>query len=103
MRKAIWAGMAVVAGMALASGARAQNIDPTRLIYAPVDTSNSVVPIARPMKLPFTDISIPNFFPTNRTATGAPMIGYSQFPTQAQMPGMSYLSAFGYQRLLPAK
>jgi hypothetical protein len=109
MRQGWWllAGCLV---LALGTSARAQipgplfftgGVDPTQLVFVPLDTSNSVVPIngipqSRPTGFRLMDL-IPHFsFPGSK-----PVIGQSLFPTQSQLPGADYLRPFQFRGAPP--
>jgi hypothetical protein len=70
-----------------------------------VQTSGPNAPIAVPMQPPASNFSLLNYLPfTHRLSNQAnSAVGVYNFPTQSQMPGMAYLSAFGFQRPRPAQ
>ncbi|HXG11947.1 MAG TPA: hypothetical protein VNK04_19480 [Gemmataceae bacterium] len=107
MRRWKWA--AVVLGLVLAAPAWAQRtvtfggVDPLKIVNQPIDTSNSVVPIAQPQRLANVGFSLRNILPRVGLPSAKPVIGRSLFPTPQNMPGANYLRAFHYQRPQPVK
>src|SRR5262245_36425799 len=103
MRKGM--GLAVVLAFAAAAEAKAQRpsvfggVDPSKIVYQPVDTSKVNVPIARPQNISFPSLNLFNYFPKLNLTPSKPTLGHSNFPTPAEMPGPDYLKAFGYQPL----
>src|SRR5262249_27007846 len=108
MRRGKWA-LVVGLGLLLAAPAWAQrtvnfgHVNPLQIINQPIDTSNSVVPIARPQTLDNAKFSLKNFLPRPGLPGAKPVIGRSNFPTQQNMPGFNYLKAFHFQRPLPVQ
>lgn len=103
MRKTM--GAVCLLGLALAVPVRAQSssmfggIDPSKLSFVPVDTSNVAVPIARPSQSGFTNFSLTKLFSGGGfSLTNTRPIGMSKFPTQDQLPGQGWLDAFHYSR-----
>jgi hypothetical protein len=111
MRASLWLGAFALA-LALAAPAGAQIIRPTtssgsfsnspRLPaqnqFQVIDTTSANAPIAAPMAAPANNFSLLNYLPFTRRQSNQRNLGQSIFPTQSEMPGMQYLSAFGYQR-----
>jgi hypothetical protein len=106
MRQWKWAGMMIM-GLGLAMPAWGQQsstfggVNPTQIVNQPIDTSQSVVPIARPQRLANAGFSLRNILPRVGLPGAKPIIGQSQFPTPQGMPGANYLRAFGFQRPVP--
>jgi hypothetical protein len=100
MRGGKWA-LALVLGLAAGSPAWAQrtffgNGTSQPLIFQPVDTSQSQIPIAQPMQVGLAS-KLANFMPRLTFPTSnKPILGRSVFPTKDQMPGLDYLKQFGY-------
>lgn len=102
MRSCKWL-VAVLLVAALGMSARASgpifsfgNVDPTQLVFKPIDSSASVVPIAQPQTLSTIGFKLINLLPHISLPGATPTIGQSQFPTQNQMPGTGYLKSFGF-------
>jgi hypothetical protein len=99
MRVCTWV-LALGLGLALAAPASAQNIfvfgqnNNRSIVNQPIDTSQSLVPIAQPQ---FFNVSqrISSFFHTFAPFSAKSPQGYSIFPSPSQMPGPGYLKAFG--------
>jgi len=96
--------------LAVGSAARAQRsgpiffgggVDPTKLVFVPVSTEASVVPIASPQTRS-TGFSLLSFMPRFLLPSPKPVIGQSTFPSEAQQPGAEYLKAFQYRAARPA-
>jgi hypothetical protein len=116
MRTSVWLG-ALVLACAVAAPARAQFLQPStssgnfsnspRLPsqnqYQVVDTTSANASIAVPMAAPQSNLGLLNFLPFTHRLSNQRAVGQSIFPTNSQLPGMSYLSAFGYQRPRPAQ
>ena len=108
MGRGKWMG-AVALGLLLAAPAWAQRavnfgrVSPQQIVNQPIDTSNSVVPIAKPQTLDNAKFSLKNILPRPGLPGAKPIIGRSDFPTQQNMPGYNYLKAFHFQRPLPVK
>ena len=100
---------ALLAGATVAAPARSGpiftfgGVDPTKLTFQPVDTSASVVPIAQPQTRSSVGFKLINLLPRISFPGAKPVVGQSQFPTPADMPGASYLKAFRFQQLGPAQ
>ncbi len=101
MRHWMWA-TAVAAMLALVGSASAQTTNgffgpsPSQITYQPINTSDSVVPIASPItRSPFGKLL--DFFPSFSFGNSKPIIGQSIFPTGYGVP-KGYLRPFGYQR-----
>jgi hypothetical protein len=101
MRARMWLA-AVAAGLGWAGAASAQSA----LTWGPVDqplvfqvanTNASQVPISGPM-VRSNSFSLTSVFANVGNISNQHVYGSSNFPTQAQMPGSSYLNAFGVQR-----
>src|SRR5262245_37347572 len=100
---------ALVLVLTAASAAHAQSsgpfffgggVDPTKLVFVPIDTSVSNVPIAQPQTRS-TNFSLLSFMPKFLLPNSKPVIGQSTFPTQAQIPGADYLKGFQYRAARP--
>lgn len=119
MRISLWFGV-VAAALGLAGPARAQLATPQLPVTQGglfsnkprlpaqtqvqlVQTSGPNAPIAVPMQPPASNFSLLNYLPFTHRLSNQPTVGAYNFPTQKQMPGMAYLSAFGYQRPRPAQ
>ncbi len=70
-------------------------VDPTNLVQVPVDTSQSVVPIAQPVTRP-TRFRLVDLLPRITLPGTKPIIGRSVFPTTDQPPE-GYLNSFRYR------
>ena len=68
-----------------------------------MSTTSPNAPIAVPMQAPASNFSLLNYLPFTNRLSNRPQVGTYNFPTQSQMPGMSYINAFGYQRPRPAQ
>ena len=106
-RTVVWC--AVLLLLACGPAARAQRrgplffgggADPTQLTYVPIDTRASVVPIAQPQTRS-TGFSLLSFMPRFTLPGSRPVVGQSNFPSEAQLPGADYLKAFGYRAARP--
>jgi hypothetical protein len=105
-----WKWLAAV-GFALVLGAPAWaqravtfgGVDPTAILFQPVDTTNSVVPIARPQTLQYTGFSLKDILPHVGLPGSSLTHGQSVFPTPQNMPGPNYLQAFGFQQPYAAR
>ncbi len=116
MRTSVWLG-ALMLALAGAAPSQAQFLQPTKSTgafsnsprlpgksqYQVIDTTSADAPIAVPMAAPASNFSLLNYLPFTHRLSNQRFVGQSVFPTQSQMPGMQYLSAFGYQRPKPAK
>jgi hypothetical protein len=110
MRTGKWAA-ALVLGLGLAAPACAQTITafngmngitPNMIVNQPVDTSQSVVPIAQPQL--FThQFSLTNILPKLGLFSNKSVVGMSNFPSPDGLPGKNYLKAFGYYRPKPIR
>jgi hypothetical protein len=58
-------------------------------------------PISQPMIASPGPSGLTNMLPKTTLPSNSPVVGYSVFPTQSQMPGLGYLQAFGYQHPTP--
>jgi hypothetical protein len=107
MRTSTWCALGAVLLLGAASPAWAQRtfggIDPLKLIFQPVDPSNSVVPIARPQKLAAPQFSLANILPRVGLPGNQPVHGRSIFPSREAMPGANYLRQFHFQRPQPVR
>jgi hypothetical protein len=111
MRASLWLG-ALTLALAAAAPARAQFLQPTKSSgsfsnsprlpgqnqFQVIDTSSANAPIAVPMAAPASNFSLLNYLPFSHRLSNQRNLGQSVFPTNSQMPGMQYLSAFGFQR-----
>ncbi len=106
-RSVLWCALALL--LAAGSSARAQvsgplffggGVDPTKLVFVPINTKASVVPIAEPQTRS-TGFSLLNFMPRFLLPSPKPVIGQSTFPSEAQLPGADYLKAFQYRAARP--
>jgi hypothetical protein len=116
MRTSVCLG-ALTLALALAGPAPAQFLQPTassgsfsnsprlpgKSQYQVIDTTSANAPIAVPMAAPASNFSLLNYLPFSHRLNNQRVLGQSTFPTQSQMPGMTYLSAFGFQRPKPAQ
>ena len=109
MRAPIWLAGLVI-GLCWAESASAQGAltwgGPVGPIQQQVINTQDVnVPIAQPQFLPsrsFSSMSLTQFIPPFfRSANSKPVLGASQFPTPAQMPGSNYLKSFRFYRGTP--
>jgi hypothetical protein len=75
--------------------------NPTQIILKPVAVPNAGQPIAQPQNSLLQAFSLSNFLPKISFPSANPVHGQSNFPTQANMPGKSYLQQFGYSRPKP--
>src|SRR5262249_12808116 len=100
---------ALVLVLAAGTSARAQvsgplffggGVDPTKLVFVPIDPRASVVPIAEPQTRA-TGFSLLNFMPRFLLPSPKPVIGQSTYPSQSQLPGADYLKAFQYRAARP--
>src|SRR5438874_8054751 len=98
MRRALSLG-ALVLLTVVGSPAHAQRVgpivfgggaDPTQLVFVPIDTSNSIVPIAQPQTRTGV-FKLLDFMPRIVFPNSKPVIGQSVFPSQNQLPGAGYL------------
>jgi hypothetical protein len=95
-------------GLCLAAPARAQSLfsmtGPSLTVGGGqvVTPVASGIPIASPQQgFDFSSLRLTNFLPSFtgfKFTTAQPVIGTSQFPTAAQMPGLDYLRYFHYGR-----
>src|SRR5205807_1432123 len=74
--------------------------DPTHLIFVPIDTRQSVVPIAEPQTRS-TAFKLLDLMPRISFPGAKPIIGQSTFPSPNQLPGANYLKAFRYGAIAP--
>jgi hypothetical protein len=102
MHRGLWL-FAVLLALAGVSPAQAQRrsiffggVDPTNLTFVPVDTSQSVVPIAQPVTRS-TGFRLVDLLPRIPLPGARPVIGRSTFPAESQLPGLDYLKAFQYR------
>jgi hypothetical protein len=108
MRSGKWV-LALGFALLLAAPAWAQRtlgfggVDPAKVVNQPIDTSNSVVPIARPMTLENAKFSLKNILPRPGLPGAKSIVGRSDFPTQQGMPGADYLKAFHFRRPQPVQ
>jgi len=79
------------------------NVDPTNLIFKPIDPAASIVPIAQPQTRSTTGFKLINLLPHISFPGAKPTVGMSQFPAQGMLPGAGYLKAFRIQPLGPAQ
>jgi hypothetical protein len=110
MRMVKWAA-ALVLGLGLAAPAFAQQITsfngfngitPGMIVNQPIDTSQSVVPIAQPETFSH-QFSLSNILPKLGLFSNQSVMGQSTFPTPDGLPGKNYLKAFGYYRPQPIR
>jgi hypothetical protein len=66
----------------------------------PVSTEGWNAPIAAPMTAPGPS-ALTQYIPGWSTFSNMHIIGQSTFPTGNQLPGLTYLKAFGYRQGLP--
>jgi len=108
MRRGLSLG-ALVLLLAVGSTAHAQRTgpiffgggaDPTHLTFVPIDTSQSVVPIAQPQTRS-AGFRLLDLMPRITFPGSKPVIGQSTFPSQNQLPGANYLKAFRYGAVPP--
>jgi hypothetical protein len=96
----------VLAGGSVASAQRSGpiifggGVDPTKLIFVPIDTTNSAAPIAQPQNRS-TGFSLLSFMPRFLLPSSKPLVGQSTFPSQGQVPGADYLKGFQYRAARP--
>jgi hypothetical protein len=116
MRTWLWLG-ALTLTLVLAAPARAQLIRPTASTgsfsnsarlpaqkqFQVIDTSSADAPIATPMAAPASNLSLLNYLPFTHRISNQRSVAQYNFPAQSQLPGMQYLSAFGYRRAKPAQ
>jgi hypothetical protein len=108
MRTPIWLAGLVVglgwAGPASAQWALTWGGPVSPIVQQVVNTQNVNVPIAQPQYLPsrsFSSMSLTQFIPPAFTGNSKPVLGSSQFPTPAQLPGSNYLKSFQFRRQGP--
>jgi len=105
MRHWKWlAGVVVALGFAAPSFAQVNNasfggISPLALQNQPINTSSSVVPIAKPQFFNHT-FSLANILPNISGFSANPVTGMSQYPTTFQ-PDISFFAPFQIRRLTP--
>jgi hypothetical protein len=75
-------------------------VDPTKLVFVPINTQASVVPIAEPQTRS-TGFSLLSFMPRFLLPSSKPVIGQSTYPSESQLPGADYLKAFRYRAARP--
>jgi hypothetical protein len=107
MRMWTWAGALVVA-LGLAAPAFAQRvgtIDPSTIINIPINTNQSVAPIAQPQLFNRRTFSLADILPNISfgAMSGKRVIGMSTYPTADGLPGKDYLKAFGFHRPGPIR
>ncbi len=85
------------------TGRGTPSLTPFPLINQPIDTRNSVVPIAQPQTLSLPGFNLSRFFPKVGMFSNRSTFAQSQFPTQSQLPGADWLRAFGFQRPQPVQ
>jgi hypothetical protein len=98
------AGCVVALGFAAPSFAQVNTasfggISPLALQNQPINTSSSVVPIAKPQFFNHT-FSLANFLPNISGFSANPVTGMSQYPTTFQ-PDISFFAPFQMRRLTP--
>ena len=106
MRGGGW--LAVLVGLAVAGPAWAQRTntfggpDPSKLVNRPIDTGQTELPIARPIRAPQpSGFGFNHFFPKTVLPSANPVRGQSVFPTPSNMPGPNYLRYFNVQHPKP--
>jgi len=75
-------------------------VDPTKLVFVPINTNASVVPISQPQTRSIAS-SLLSLMPRFSLPGAKPIIGQSTFPSEAQLPGADYLKAFQYRAARP--
>lgn len=87
---------AVLAGLVLSAPAWA--VDPTQILRVPIAVPDVARPIAAPQQVQARNTSLASYLPRFMVPSNSSVFGQSVFPTADQLPGKSYLKAFGARK-----